>query len=599
MASATLSQSKTEKPKQNWILDPYSDLVFVIGAPILAFVWALVTLRFFGPEIVWNVFIIFNIAHHFPTFIRIYGDKDCFRRFRWSLILGPIIPFTAGLLLSYYTVSNGYPIKTLFVILMVLTLWDPWHFLMQHYGFMRIYDRHNSAPPKLAAWMDYAISLSWFAFIMLATTEWFIDRILYPLFNDNGIRLLLWIEPSVYNAVLNIAFGFAVAASLAYLGYIVWCWNKGFFVSPAKLCLLVITFAMMYITYVPNSFLRSNYPEWQFTVGFATLGMVHVTQYLAIVWKYNRGLAAKGDQRSRSGTFTKVFSQGGLFLAAMYVAVCLIYGATFSNNSPVVPSLQSFGLPAGFLTALSCLIVTVGFTSTFMHYYYDGFIWKFRHKENRENLVTGEGKNAPSKKSEGETGSGASWWQRVASDSIWSKFRGDSALATISRQACYFGIPIGLIIVTYLFLGQTPRSAQHQAPSVESVIALTQQVDRDATEESIQQLATALSRVELQVMAEQRMTELCKTNIGWHEEELAFLLYSRARARMSLTLGTAKMSGNPRQPTEAEKQAYQDDVRKALALLESQEISPELPYLTDEQKKVLQYIDAWKAEVSS
>lgn len=598
MASATLAQAKSEKPKQNWILDPYSDLVFVIGAPVLAFVWALLTLRFFGQEIVWNVFIIFNIAHHFPTFIRIYGDKDCFKRFRWSLILGPVIPFTAGLLLSYYTVSNGYPIKTLFVILMVLTLWDPWHFLMQHYGFMRIYDRHNSAPPKLAAWMDYAISLSWFTFIMLATTEWFIDRILYPLFNDNGVRLLLWIEPSIYNAVLNIAFGAAVVASVVYLGYTIWCWRKGFFVSPAKICLLVITFGMMYVTYVPNSFLRASYPEWQFTVGFATLGMVHVTQYLAIVWKYNRGLASKGQERSRSGTFTKVFSQGGLFLGAMYVAVCLIYGALFSNNSPVVPSLQTFGLPAGFLTALSCLIVTVGFTSTFMHYYYDGFIWKFRHKENRENLVVA-GEATKGKKTEEESSTDASWWQKVSSDSIWSRFRGDSPLATMTRQACYFGIPIGLIIVTYLFLGQTPRSTQHQAPSIESVVALTQRIEQDANQENLAQLDDALSRVELQIQAEQRMTELCKTNIGMHEEELAFLLYSRARAKVGLAMGASRLEGQPRAPTEAEKQAYVDDVRRAISLLEAQEIPRDLPYLTDEQKRVLQYIDAWKAEVST
>ena len=565
---------------------------------MFAFVWALVTLRFFGQEIVWNVFIIFNIAHHFPTFIRIYGDKDCFRRFRWSLIFGPIIPFSAGLVLSYYTVSNGYPIQTLFVILMILTLWDPWHFLMQHYGFMRIYDRHNSAPPKLAAWMDYAISLSWFTFIMLATTEWFIDRILYPLFTDNGVRLLLWIQPSAYNAVLNIAFGLAVLASFVYLGYIVWCWKQKFFVSPAKLCLLVITFGMMYVTYVPNSFLRSNYPEWQFTVGFATLGMVHVTQYLAIVWKYNRGLAAKGEERSRSGTFTKVFSQGGLFLAAMYVAVCLIYGALFSNNSPVVPSLQGFGLPASFLTALSCLIVTVGFTSTFMHYYYDGFIWKFRHKENRENLVVADGKSSSAKSSDSGS-SEASWWKRVSGDSVWSKFRGDSPSATLIRQFCYFGIPLVVLIGSYLYLGQTPRSTQHQAPTVESVVSLAQKAEYEASSTSLDDLATALTRVELQIQAEERMTQLCKTNIGWHEEELAFMLYARARAKLSLALGTAKLNGSPRQPTDSEKSAYKKEVRSAVSLLEAQNVPREAESLSDDDRRVLLYIDAWNAELAS
>jgi len=43
---------------------------------------------------------------------------------------------------------------------------------LQHYGFMRIYDRHNRAPQWLAARMDLWLCVSWFVFIMLAAADW-------------------------------------------------------------------------------------------------------------------------------------------------------------------------------------------------------------------------------------------------------------------------------------------------------------------------------------------------------------------------------------------------------------------------------------------
>ena len=95
------------------------------------------------------------------------------------------------------------------------------------------------------------------------------------------------------------------------------------------------------------------------------------------------------------------------------------------------------------------------------------------------------------------------------------------------------------------------------------------------------------------------MTQLCKTNIGWHEEELAFMLYARARAKLSLALGTAKLNGSPRQPTDSEKSAYKQEVRSAVSLLEAQNVPREAESLSDDDRRVLLYIDAWNAELAS
>ena len=546
---ATANPAEIARPKQNWVVDPLSDVVFIIAAPLLAFVWALLTLQAFGSEFVWTVFSIFNVAHHMPTFIRIYGDKDLFQRFRWSLILGPVIPLSAGLALSYYTLTNGYPIQTLFLIMMILTIWDPWHFLMQHYGFMRIYDRHNAAPRKLASWMDYSVSVAWFTFIMLATGEWLFEGLLHRLFTESGVPLLLWLDPNVYHAILSVFLVAAVACSLVYIGYTIWCIRKGYFVSPAKLILVVITFATMYVTYVPTSFFRANFPDWTYQVGFATLGMVHVTQYLAIVWKFNRGLASRGEKRSRKGVFSYAFSKGGLVIAVGYVAICLIYGAVLNHDKLLDGQKEE---TYNWFTTLSCVVVCISFTSTLMHYYYDGFIWKLRHKENSENL---EDSSAPSK----QVPIG-SWWERLGQKSLWARFKADTPVATLVRQACYFGLPLGLLTVLFFYFGQTPRSVGHNTANLDGLIRISEQYDEDPSAENLAIAQNLVRKMDRQIIAEQRMAELNPGSRVGHEVELALLTYARAWGKMAFIVGA--------DPSPAELDEYRSELKKAMAMLE-------------------------------
>lgn len=576
---ATANSADLARPKQNWIVDPVSDGVFIIAAPLLAFVWSLLTLQAFGSEFLWTVFSIFNVAHHLPTFIRIYGDKDCFSRFKWSLLLGPIIPFFAAVALAYYTLSNGYPISTLFMIMMILTVWDPWHFLMQHYGFMRIYDRHNAAPRRLAAWMDYSVSLAWFAYIMMATGEWLFEGVLHRMFVDSGIPFLLWLNPELYQAILNVALGFAVASTCGYAVYVLWCFRKGYFISPAKLMLLVMTFAMMYITYVPTSFLRAYFPNWTYQVGFATLGMVHVTQYLAIVWKFNRGLASRGEDRSRQGVFSYAFSKGGLIIAAGYVAICLVYGALLNNQSLRI-SEDDTNLSA--YTIVASLIVCISFTSTLMHYYYDGFIWKLRHKENTENLSDG-----PVKQKESQ----ASWWERIGTGSIWERFKANTFAATLVRQACYFGLPIGLLTLTFFYAGQMQRDAAHNPADMDGLVKVSERYFSDPTPANLEIARNLIRNLDRQIKAEQRMIELNPASRVGHEVELAFLIYSRA-------WGTLKFLITPeREATPEELETYREQLREAIALLEKN-FDPRLEPQGEMQVQMKFHWDSWNQQLS-
>ena len=496
MASVTAPSEGAQRPSQNWIISPAGDFLLIVAAPALALIWALSTVTTMGALAVFSIFVVFNTAHHLPTFIRIYGDKDLMQRFRWSLCLGPVVPFSIALSLIVFLLSRGLSVEHLFCLWIILVVWDPWHFIMQHYGFMRIYDRHNRAPPRLAARMDMMIAFSWFIFIMVSAGDWLPD-LLYSLTTQNAIPVLNYFDTAVFSSLKSIAFAAALVATVIYVGYLLWCMQKGFFISWTKLTMVAVTFGVMYLTYVPNSAMDAiigglrrswpDVPDWSFRLGFSTVGMVHVSQYLAIVWKYNRGLVQRSG--GRQGVFTKLFLRGGLLIACCYVLACLLYGFVLTDH--VHPYLRNTGRPLSespvLIQGLIGVLLAGLFTSTIMHYYFDGFIWKFRHKENRQNMNLADGSDAAQT-------SGDSWWDKGGRLTV---------ARTFAWQAVYFAVPMLFLVVTYCLFMSSPAATPLK--SLNRVLAVPEE-DRDAqnTIEAAEALATAEERLAI----EQRMSQL-------------------------------------------------------------------------------------------
>src|SRR5690606_8790 len=208
--------------------------------------------------------------------------------FKWTFILGPTIPLAFAMSVLAYLNARDYPVENLLYLFILLTIWDPWHFLMQHYGFMRIYDRYNHAPKRLASGMDRALCVAWFVFIMLASGEW-LAGLLEDLYLNANVPLVLAMPAGALPVLCGLLFAAAAAATVVYGLYLAWCWRHGYFVSLVKLTLFGTTFGVMFLAYTPNQWILALAPGWSFKVGFAVLGIVHMTQYLAIVWRYNRG----------------------------------------------------------------------------------------------------------------------------------------------------------------------------------------------------------------------------------------------------------------------------------------------------------------------
>src|SRR5215831_10683427 len=431
--AALVPATATIRPKQNWVLDPLQDALFIIAAPLIALAFGLIAFAQLGAaaatSFVIVTHIILTVAHHLPTFIRIYGDVDLFKRFKWSFVLGPIVPLAFSTAVLVYLYVHDYPVEYFLYLYILLALWDPWHFLRQHYGFVRIYDRHNAVAPKIASRMDWWLCVTWFVFIMLASGAWLPD-VLSDLYTSAQIPIVLSASIGAINTLEFIAGVAAFGMTLAYGVYLYQCHRRGLFISWPKVAMIAITFGVMYLTYTPNPWIAELAPGWTFKVGFAAVGIVHMTQYLAIVWRYNRTLA-DNSTRSRAGWFRALHRKRHWQLiaaaAALYVAICLAYGNVLTTKHDN--------------RQLMSVLLALGFTSTLLHYYFDGFIWKIRHRQNREGLALAS--------EDSSTNGGASWWQQA-------KLAGAGTM--LLRQSLYFGLPMAILTVGAVAAWSLPRA---------------------------------------------------------------------------------------------------------------------------------------------
>ena len=493
--SGLISESTSfsaKKAQQNWVLGPLPDSLLVIVAPVLTLAMALVAMKWFGSvkgaTLILISHVVFTVAHHLPTFIRVYGDVELFRRYRWHFVFAPLISLVFCLSVLGYLNNKEYPLENFMYLYILLTLWDPWHFMRQHYGFMRIYDRVNDAPLGIATRMDLLLSVSWFAYIMVASGDWMFD-LLHDMYTRTQWPLLMMMTQDGVHSLTTILRMLAWAMSAAYLVYVVWCWKKRYAVSVPKLLMCVTTFGVMYLTYTPNSLIQSIAPGWTFKVGFAVIGIVHMSQYLAIVWRYNRKLTMR-DDRARTGIFRWLHSRGTWWAAGIYVAICLLYGdviTTVHNNA-----------------WLMSLLLAIGFTSTMMHYYFDGFIWKIRHSQNQEVLVTGQ----------------AAADRPAMPSQSWSSTQ-SSARGVLVRQLVYFALPMAILTVASL-----PTWSQGGDSYIAHMYRAQELNQQGFGNEAEQEARMAFQLMQRQLPLASKLVDLEPS--AARRAELAFLIYNES-----------------------------------------------------------------------
>lgn len=364
--------------------------------------------------------------------------------------------------------------------------------------------------------MDYWMCATWFTFCMIAATGW-LPNLIYDIYHHFGVPLLFMLNGTLFQALWMLSLAAAVAMTAVYLLYLGWCRRHGYYVSRAKLLLLLITFTVMYLTYAPNPLMQQWVPGWTFSMGFAVIGMVHVSQYLAIVWKYNRSLARR-EGAARTPLFSRLFgSRGAMLLGVMagYVVICLLYGSFLTDYGHRF-WFPTLGIAGGdFALYLVIVLGSLVFTSTLTHYYFDGFIWKVRHKENRDNLAMSDEKTKTDspQDSAAQSRQGESWFSSADTE---------TAGRVILRQSGYFLLPMGLL--TVLFWTARDNTAEKLPIAVMRISA--ESTSSAAQEQGREGMRLADDQLEI----EKQMIDL--RPLGMHHCYVADLLFERTMCEL-------------------------------------------------------------------
>jgi Tfp pilus assembly protein PilF len=337
--------------RRYWIFSPVQDLTFVLLTPLAILLTFTAAQR--GGWI--NGLVAFALAlamaHYFPGILRAYGDRALFRRYRLRLILAPAFLLTTTSLFAYLNLN--------FVFLLA-GLWGAWHWMMQAYGFARIYDAKADPAARAPARLDQMICLMWFGtcvFVLNDVFPLYVER-----YYESGGALLPALAFTWFTrAWLVVTIGLTIWYVLRIFRTI----RQGYWPNPLKLVLIAATF--VYLRYTAS---LVDEPQ----VAWAMFESWHDIQYLAIVWMFNLSRARHNPE---AGPFIRFLFRPRALLVLAYVAVCLVFGS-------LTHAWRLFENGALVRVAASVVIGTA-----LLHYYLDGFIWKIRESETREALGVG------------------------------------------------------------------------------------------------------------------------------------------------------------------------------------------------------------------
>ena len=337
-------------PKKNvWILSSWRDLILYVGTPILLLpLFGLAQKRWSTQDIYLFVAAFGAVGHHFPGMIRAYGDRALFERFRWRFIFAPIFLVGTCVLFTLWGLKG---------LILVIFMWSVWHNMMQTYGFCRIYDAKMGSFAPLTRRLDFAVCAIWFVAAVLLSPERMTDT-LEAFYGSGGP----YIGPILLGNIQRVALVIAIAISISFLINFAWMWMKGKRPNPVKVALLGTSIGFWWFC---------NNSVTNILAGIALFEVFHDTQYLSLVWIYNRNRVEK--DRTIGGFMRFIFRRSGA-LVGLYIGLVFAYGMLGYVKDNVNMEL------------LRNVLTGVAAASALLHFYYDGFIWKVRERSTRESL---------------------------------------------------------------------------------------------------------------------------------------------------------------------------------------------------------------------
>jgi hypothetical protein len=357
-ASSAAAAPAAPRAKSGFIIGPIADLVFIIGAPLVAVLIAwpsyLLPKDLFSTKIqgatvdLRHAFIIsFVAAHLVLVFFRSHGNATIFWTHPIRFTVVPLALLVAAASSRWILACAG----------VVAVWWDVYHSSLQTFGFGRIYDAKQGNDPEAGRKLDIGINLFLYLGPVLAGAQ-FATHVTHSTDTFDFLKttespwrdLILQQAPSFISgnqlyltvAVLSLGIPFLCYYLLSYYRL----YRQGYHVSWQKVSLLIITGCVSTYFWGFRSFIDA----------FWVMNFFHAWQYFAIVF------FAEGKNLTRLFRVDR-FPFGMALVMLWVVALTFMYG------------YWTFMYAHG--TWFGGAVVTV----SIMHFWYDSFIWSVRKKQ--------------------------------------------------------------------------------------------------------------------------------------------------------------------------------------------------------------------------
>jgi Tfp pilus assembly protein PilF len=333
-----------------WIISAGWDIVLFIGTPALILPLMWLSRQRFSDQTIYALVTAFGATgHHLPGMMRAYGDRALFRRFRLRFTLVPALLLAVSLPLLFTELRQG--------MMVVLLFWGFWHGLMQVYGFVRIYDAKVGQHDARTATLDWWLCFAWFG-AGLVNSDGRMFQILEVFYQTGGpVIPANWFGGfrTAWNAL-------TLLITLGFLGHLVGGLSRNRPANPVKLATLALSIAYWWFAMVMID---------NIVIGLALFEIFHDVQYLAIVWVFNQ---KRVDSDPDVGSFSQFLFRRSWAMLGLYVGLVLGYG--FLGNLQAQTDIKP----------LQNTLVALVWTSTLLHFYLDGFVWKVRERGTQKGL---------------------------------------------------------------------------------------------------------------------------------------------------------------------------------------------------------------------
>jgi len=333
--------------KPGWLSGVRFDLLFVAGTAAIGLTAGLMSHlapSLFGAILVADLWLL-GYHHVIATFTRLTFDTESFQRYRWLVTWLPVA--VVALVLAMTLGVGAWTLPTLYLY------WQWWHYTRQSYGVAQMY-RLKTPQARDSGWEMKA------ALYLLPLTG-----ILYRSYQ--APEKFLGMELRVLPVPLFAVEAAGAAAAIALCWWVVKqyrAWREGELPLAYNLYMAshVAVFGIGYLA-IPNI----NY-------GWLTINIWHNSQYMLVVWMFNRNRFKAGV--SQEHRWLSTLAQPANLAKYFGVTLGLTLVAYLGLNSVIL------ALPA---TALPLTLIAYQ-TINFHHYIVDSVIWKVRKPQMRQTL---------------------------------------------------------------------------------------------------------------------------------------------------------------------------------------------------------------------